>query len=236
MQMGEGRSEEQYASADVLRDETNYRMIANGWGTGWRSHDISWLGSSMIIHDYDGSRQSNGAPAGYPTVFCGRYSDVSQDCGLPAPLGSISELNTAVKWSHPDGNGTYNVAYDVWLGDAEAAGRFGLQSYFMVWLRDPPGEQPAGSPHTEDVEIAGIEGSWNIIAGTVNGLPIVNYVRAEGSDTHELAFDVMDFIADAQGRSLDMPGDDVLAVAIGFEIWEGPVTGLSLDDFCIDIQ
>ncbi|MBN2195332.1 MAG: hypothetical protein JW751_21115 [Polyangiaceae bacterium] len=127
------------------------------------------------------------------------------------------------------------MAYDVWLGSGNAMPR-GLQSYFMVWLRDPPGEQPAGSPHTQGVEIANVPGTWDIIAGQVNGLPIVNYGRAEGDDTHEIAFGIMDFIRDAQSKGLEFPGNDALAVAIGFEIWEGPVTNLSLDDFCLDIQ
>jgi hypothetical protein len=61
-------------------------------------------------------------------------------------------------------------------------------------------------------------------------------VGAEGDDAHQLAFNIMDFIKDAQQRSLQMPGSAVLAVAIGFEIWQGPVTNLKLDDFCLDIQ
>jgi hypothetical protein len=189
----------------------------------------------MTIHDYQGSRQSNGAPAGYPAVFCGRYSDTSRDCGLPHALSDITAVHAAAGWSHPEGNGTYNVAYDVWLGDGNAAFR-GLESYFMIWLRDPPFEQPAGSLNTQGVEVANVPGKWNIVAGQVNNLPIVNYVRAEGNDVHAIAFDIMDFIRDAEDRGFDLPGDDLLAVALGFEVWEGPVTNLRLDDFCLDIR
>ncbi len=234
--VGMGRTEEQYVGANVTRDEKNYRMITNGWGQNWDSHDISWLGTTLDIHDYEGDRQTNGAPAGYPSVFCGRYSDTSLPCGLPRPLADVQALNTAASWSHPNANGTYNVAYDVWFGNSGSA--FGLQSYFMVWLHDPENEGPAGSPVSEaqQISVTGAPGLWNIIAGTVNSLPIVNYVRAEGDDVHAIAFDIMDFIRDAQVRGLNFPGNDVLAIAIGFEIWKGPVTGLSLDDFCIDIQ
>ena len=232
---GSGRTEEQYMGADVQRDGKYYRMITNGWGQNWRAHDISWLGSTMTVHDYDGSRQSNGAPAGYPSVFCGRYSDTSQDCGLPRPISEVTAINTSAVWNHPAGDGTYNVAYDVWLGDGDAI-FMGLRSYFMVWLRDPPGEQPAGSLDSKNVKVAGVPGNWNIISGRVNGLPIVNYVRAEGNDAHAIAFDMMDFLRDARERGFELPGDDLLAVAIGFEIWEGPVTELALEDFCLDIQ
>lgn len=39
-----------------------------------------------------------------------------------------------------------------------------------------------------------------------------------------------------KARNLECPGDDVLAVAGGFEIWPGPVTGLELEDFRLDIR
>lgn len=234
---GSGSTTDQYFGADVTRDGRNYRMITNGWGANWQSHSISWQGTTLNIGNFQGSRQTNGAPAGYPSVFCGRYSDTSQACGLPTPLSSVTALNTAVNWSHPDGNGTYNVAYDVWLGNGSGGGfGGGLQSYFMVWLRDPPVESPAGSLREQGVTVPNAPGTWNIIDGMVNGLPIVNYVRAEGDDLHAFAFDIMDFIRDAQGRGLNFPGNDLLAIAIGFEIWQGPVTNLSLDDFCLDIR
>jgi Glycosyl hydrolase family 12 len=150
-------------------------------------------------------------------------------------LSSVTALNTAVSWSHVAGDGVYNVAYDVWLGDGNAAMR-GLQSYFMVWLKDPAGEGPAGSLIEEGITIPNAPGVWNIVAGEVNNLPIVNYVRAEGDELPAMAFNIMDFINDAKTRNLEFPGDDVLAVAIGFEIWTGPVTGLKLNDFCLDIQ
>jgi hypothetical protein len=231
---GQGSTQAQYLDADLQRDGQNYMMITNGWGMGWISHDLSWLGTALTVKSFEGNRQDNGAPAGYPTVFCGRYSDKkSQECGLPKARSTITTLNTATSWSHADGNGTYNVAYDVWMGNSAGGG---LESYFMVWLRDPPKEGPAGSLKTRQVTVANVPGQWNIIAGTVNGLPIVNYVRAEKDDVNAIAFDMMDFIRDAEERQLSFPGNDVLSVAIGFEIWQGPVTNLKLDDFCVDVQ
>lgn len=234
--MGEGASQEKFFGANVTRDGNNYRMITNGWGMGWRAHDLAWLGTSLHIKTYDGDRQDNGAPAGFPTVFCGRYSDVSLECGLPRAASAVTALNTVISWSHATGDGTYNVSYDVWFGNAQSGGRNSLQSYFMVWLKDPPVESPAGSLREEGVAIPNAPGAWNIIDGEVNGLPIVNYVRAEGDDLQFMAFDIMDFVRDARQRNLEFPGDDVLAVAVGFEIWSGPVTDLKLEDFCLDIQ
>jgi hypothetical protein len=67
-------------------------------------------------------------------------------------------------------------------------------------------------------------------------MPIVNYVRAEGQDTCEFEFNVMDFINDAKGRSvLNLPGDAVRAIAVGFEFWTGPFTDITSEDFYVKL-
>ena len=113
-----------------------------------------------------------------------------------------------------------------------------LQGYLMVWLRDPPGPQPAGRPHEnhQQVSVQGLPGLWNVWTGFVHGIPIINWVRAEGQDIYELEFDVMDLIRDAQNRGLEVPGTHINAVAVGFEIWEGPITNLESVDFYVDVN
>ena len=106
----------------------------------------------------------------------------------------------------------------------------------MVWLRDPPGQQPAGSAATAGVTIANVPGTWNIVKGTVNGLPIVNYVQPEGKDLGELEYDVLDFYNDAIKRNYSLPGAQIMAVAVGYEIWNGPVTNLVTEDFYVDVK
>jgi hypothetical protein len=64
----------------------------------------------------------------------------------------------------------------------------------------------------------------------------VNWVRAEGTDSYEIEFDVMDFVRDAATRGLSVPGNTVNAVAVGFEIWEGPITNLKSLDFYVDVN
>jgi hypothetical protein len=233
MMTGMGRSMEQYHTAEVGRSGTPYILITNGWGPGFESHTVSWNGTSFIVEAMQGSRGSSGQPASYPTVFCGRYSVMQvPSCGLPRPLSEITSLRTGWRWSANGNTGAYNAAYDIWLGTETG---FGM--YLMVWLRDPPGEQPAGSRTThQGVAVANVPGVWDIWSGTVNNRPIINWVRPEGMDSPELEFDVMDFIRDAQMRGLTITGTQVNAVAVGFEIWTGPVTNLESVDFYVDVN
>ena len=231
---GSGRSEEQFHTAEVSRSGVPFALITNGWGPGWGSHAISWEGTSFTVESTSGSSGMFGEPASFPTVFCGRYSvrDVP-DCGLPAAISSISSLRTGWRWSKNGNEGEYNASYDIWMGNGTQ-----LQGYYMVWLRDPPSYQPAGSLNMShrNVTVENLPGQWDIWNGMVNGLPITNWVRAEGNDSYEIEFDVMDLIRDAEARGVTVPGTHVNAVAVGFEIWEGPITNLQSVDFYVDVQ
>ncbi|WP_438004458.1 hypothetical protein WME89_37580 [Sorangium sp. So ce321] len=231
---GSGSSSERYETGLVSRDDTPYVLITNGWGPGFGSHTISWEGTSFTVESMSGTAGAMGQPASYPTVFCGRYSVMEvPDCGLPAPSASITSLRTGWRWAKNGNDGEYNAAYDIWMGNGTR-----LQGYLMVWLRDPPSYQPAGQPNAahQGVTVANVPGTWNIWNGMVNGLPIVNWVRAEGNDSYEIEFDVMDFVRDAETRGLSVPGNTVNAVAVGFEIWEGPITNLQSLDFYVDVN
>jgi Glycosyl hydrolase family 12 len=236
-QSGMGMSSEQYYTApDIKRNGQNYVLITNGWGPGFQSHTISWNGTAFTVDKMAGTAGSGGQPASYPTVFCGQYSVPQRgDCGLPRAISELTSLRTGWRWD-PNGNddGKYNAAYDIWVGDGT---RF--TGYLMVWLRDPPGFQPAGAPNPahQGVTVANVPGTWDIWDGSVNGRPIVNWVRREGTDIREIEFDVLDFARDAEMRGLTIQGSThIRAVAVGFEIWEGPVTGLKSLDFYVNVK
>jgi hypothetical protein len=234
MMMGMDRSSERYATAEVSRNGVPYILITNGWGPGFESHTVAWNGTSFIVEAMMGSRGSGGQPASYPSVFCGKYSVMQVPaCGLPKPIDQITSLKTGWRWAANGNTTAYNAAYDIWLGTETG---FGM--YLMVWLRDPPGEQPAGSPNAmhQGITVANVPGTWDIWNGTVNSRPIINWVRHEGTDSPEIEFDVMDFIRDAQTRGLTITGTQVNAVAVGFEIWQGPVTNLETKDFYVDVK
>lgn len=236
--VGMGTSMMRYQTvSDIKRNGQGYVLITNGWGPGFKSQTTSWNGTSFTVDQMEGTPGSNGQPATYPTVFCGAYSvmNATGDCGLPKAISEMTSLKTGWRWA-PNGNenGKYNAAYDIWVGDGTK-----FTGYLMVWLRDPPNYQPAGSPNAmyQGVTVANVEGKWDIWNGTVNSRPIVNWVRHEGSDSHEIEFDILDFVRDAEMRGLTIPGSThIRAVAVGFEIWEGPIAGLQSLDFYVNVK
>lgn len=234
---GSGQSSNRWQKSDVTRDGKNYYLMANGWGPGFESQSLAWEGTAFTVTELLGEQGDNYEPATYPTVFCGVYSDaVSKECGLPAELSTITSLRTGWSWkaAAAGSNEEYNAAYDIWLANGPA--RTDFSGFFMVWLREPVGQQPAGSHKESDVAVPNVPGVWDIWTGEVNGAPIINYVRAEGADTPSLEFDVLDFIHHAQEAGYEVPGTHVLSVAVGFEIWNGPVTDLRSQDFYVDVQ
>lgn len=232
---GSGSSEDRWKKADVTRDGVNYKLMANGWGPAFESQSISWNGTALTVGSMLGTEGKNYEPASYPTVFCGAYSDSqSKECGLPASIDSIQTLRTGWSW-RPNGNsGEFNAAYDIWLGTGTTMSTF--SGYLMVWFRDPPGQQPAGTRKATKVSVANVPGLWSLWVGEVNNHPIINWARAEGDDTWAMEFDVMDFVRDAQARNLTVPGTHILSVAVGFEIWNGPIENLQMLDFFVDVN
>jgi hypothetical protein len=232
---GAGTSQERYYKTDVTRNGQNYFLMANGWGPGFESQSISYSGTSFTVQQLNGSQGPNYEPASYPTVFCGVYSDSrSRECGLPASLDSITSLRTGWSWKANGNRGQYNAAYDIWLGTGTDRGSF--SGYLMVWYREPPGQQPAGRLTDTGVTVQNVPGTWNIWQGEVLGDPIINWVRAETQDTESMEFDILDFVRDARTRGLTVPGTTVLSVAVGFEIWNGPITNLQSLDFYVDVE
>ena len=235
LQSGSGTTSERYKKSDVKRDDLNYYFMANGWGPGFQSQTISWTGTSFSVDSMQGQQGSKYEPASYPTVFCGTYSDSqSGPCGLPKAIADIHSLRSGWSWSANGNLSPYNAAYDVWLSNT--ADIRGFSAYLMVWLREPSGAQPAGQRKFYDVGVNNAPGVWDVWVGVVQDHPCISYARKEGIDSPALEIDVMDFIRDARARKIDLPGSTVLGVAVGFEIWSGPIQNLQSNDFYVQVQ
>lgn len=234
-QTGSGMSSDRYQKADVKRNDLSYYFMANGWGPGFKSQSVSWNGTAFSVETLDGMQGPNYQPATYPTVFCGTYSDSkSGACGLPKAIDQITSLRTGWRWNANGNAGQYNAAYDIWLSTSDSIA--GHSAFLMVWLRDPPGQQPAGSKRAYSVSVANAPGVWDLWVGAVGGKPCISYTRSEGHDSPEAEFDAMDFLRDAQTRAINIPGTTILSVAVGFEIWNGPVTKLESSDFYVQVE
>lgn len=234
-QSGMGTSSDRYQKSPVTRNDVNYFFMANGWGPKFQSQTVSWNGTAFSVDAMEGSPGPKFEPATYPTVFCGVYSDSrSEACGLPKPISGINSLRTGWRWSANGNSGQYNAAYDIWLSSSDSI--TGHSAFLMVWLRDPAGQQPAGSRRAFSVSVTNAPGLWDLWVGTVNGKPCISYARADGRDSPEAEFDVMDFVRDAAARKIDLPGTTILSVAVGFEIWSGPITNLQSNDFYVQVE
>ena len=64
----------------------------------------------------------------------------------------------------------------------------------------------------------------------------ISYAREGGQDSPALEIDVMDFVRDARARQIQLPGITVLGVAVGFEIWSGPIDKLETNDFYVRVE
>lgn len=234
---GMNMSSDRWQKAAVVRDNVNYFFMANGWGPGFMSQTVKWNGTAFTVVSMTGKQGPNWEPASYPTMFYGAYSDsTSRESKLPRAITEITSLKTGWIWRPNGNNGQYNAAYDIWLGDESQKKTTERRTAFlMVWLRDPLGQQPAGSPVHRDVTVPNVPGQWTIWSGTIEGDPCISYVLGDNKDIFKLEFDVLDVIKDARARGVNVPGSHVLSVAVGFEIWNGPITNLISDDFYVTV-
>lgn len=232
---GTGRTSDRYYSADVVREGVNYTIMANGWGPKFQSQTISWNGTAFKVDAMQGTMGDNYEPASYPTVFCGQYSNSSSgECGLPAAVSSINTLKSGWITKTNDTAGQYNIAYDIWVGTGPSMASF--NGFLMVWLRDPAGQQPIGSKVKIGLTIPNVPGIWDLWAGYNGTRPCISYVRQEDKPSTQIDFDVMDFWRDMQGRGYLEDATHILSVAVGFEIWNGPITNLETTDFCVKVN
>jgi|GEM_PF-4651335 len=218
------------AHFDTTRNEQNYTFSANGWGPNWASHTLTYGGTTLSVDAYSGSEGPFGEPAGFPLIHCGSYSGVdSQACGLPALLDGLTEVDTGLRWSHAGSGTDYAILLDAWLGDG-----LDYASGLQIWLLDPTVVEPVGTVRANNVYVGDDPERWTVWSGTANSVPIVTFTRPVGEESSEVALDLLDFIDAATAYGLE--GDTLLGVAAGAEIFNGPITDLAIEDFCVEPQ
>lgn len=162
------------------------------------------------------NKPTNGAPAGYPSIFKGcHWGNCTINSGMPVRVSALSSAITSWSTTQP-GSGTYNAAYDIWFNKQPTTGGQPNGAELMIWLNSRGGVQPAGSK-VASVSINGA--TWNVWKGKgSSGWNIISYVRATGT-TSVSNFNLLAFIKDAVSRGSIQTAWYLIDVEAGFEPW-----------------
>jgi hypothetical protein len=249
---GQGSISDQFGLAHVGCNGKDYIVQNNDWGVSSASETINYGPGTKMNVTVQGGTGANGAPASYPSIYTGFWSNnatrTTANSGLPRAVSAItsaaagSAIKTSWTWAANGATGSYNAAYDVWFSTTSAGDPGAVPSggFLMVWYHKPTANQPVGTS-IGSATIASIPGkTWSVWYGTnsSNGKPVVSYVAQ--SDITSLSYSLGDFIADAVtrncvGTTKCLSSSWYLTnVYAGFEIWSGGV-GLATTDFAVTV-
>ena len=157
-------------------------------------------------------------PAGYPSIYRGCvYGYCTGGSPFPRRVDQLGTVTSSWSTSAPtDPASTYNTAYDLWFDpNPNQTGR-NTGAELMVWL-NTTGVQPIGAK-TRTATIAGA--SWDVWQGTLDGLPVVSYVRTVPTRSVS-SLPLHSFVADATTNGVVQPAWYLTSVQAGFEPWTG---------------
>lgn len=217
---------DQFGSAVVAG---NYIVQNNRWNNnvpGRQCIAVKDNGPGFAITTQTGSAPTNGAPVSYPSIYIGcHYGNCSPGNKLPIKVESIMAAKTSINLKYVEG-AIFDAAYDIWLDPNPK--RTGVnQQEIMIWLNKQGKIQPVsytGQP-VDNVSIAGQ--NWQVWLGFNGQNDVISYVASSAIPT--MAFNVLDFIADAAKRS-KIGGFYLTSIQAGFEPWQGG-QGLAIEHF-----
>lgn len=243
---GPGSRDLDFQRVKVKAGGKSYIIQNNNWGNpDGTDQTIEYRDNSFTIVQATGAGPGAGVPASFPSIYIGANGDTqgglfstSSDDNLPKQISTIQSIQTKFKYNRAGGN--YNAAYDVWFSASPPNAPYedAISGFVMVWLYDPPQNQPIGSPLPEQANIAGR--NWQVWVGQRGGsrananAPVVSYVATQ--TLMEMQFDLLDFIKDATKHGIQ-PSWYLTDVFAGFEIWDGNGTqGLAVEEFTAVVQ
>lgn len=212
-----------YASTTV--ENGRYIVQNNVWGAD-TAQCIEVNGTSFTVTTAEHNKATNGAPAGYPSIYTGcHYENCTVDSGLPLQVDDMDSVRSSWSTSAPQ-NGTFNVAYDLWFDpNPNQAGQNAGE--LMIWIDHQGPIQPIGSP-VGTVSLAGA--TWEVWTGNI-GWNVISYVRTQQTSAVQ-NLDLTAFSRDAVRRG-SIGGDWYLtSVQAGFEPWQGG-QGLATNSFSV---
>ena len=217
---------EQYGTTTI---QDRYVVQNNRWGAG-TTQCISTTATGFRITQSDHNNPTNGAPAGYPSVYYGwHYGNASPGTILPLPVSdpAVAAMTTSVGYTFVSG-ATYNAAYDIWLDPTPRTNGQNTGAEIMIWANRQGPIQPVGS-RVGTVTLLGA--TWEVWFGNI-GWNVVSYVRS--SPATSLSFPVTTFLDDAIARGYAQRSWYLTSIQAGFEPWVGGA-GLAVNDFSVAV-
>jgi hypothetical protein len=234
----------QYQSGVIPVDNSDKTyMIHTNWWHAYDGQTVAYDGLAFKVRNPKNVDvgPTDGAPAGYPSIYIGSYSGkTSAESNLPILVSDIDSAPTVFKTNGTEGGlANKNAAYDVWFtadGEPLPATQYSPElggAYLMIWTFDPPDRQPRGTNDHPGHTVDGVDGSWDVWVHNTNP-PCISYVRTDPVD--DLEFDLNHFIRDSVENGYGITDEMYLSVIFaGFEIWGGG-HGLTVNRFCADVN
>jgi hypothetical protein len=228
----------------------SYIIQNNNWGNPTGSDQLlTYRDNSFTVTTSTGSGSQ--APASFPSIYIGASGQVAggtfstrSDDHLPKQISAITSANSTFR--HTGTSGALNATYDIWFSDVVPSTTSeyddALDGFIMLWLYDPPNQQPIGSPGPtvtiggqQWVVWTGPRGAGGNCQGTPCSAnrPVVSYVAT--SPRTSFSGDLKPFFTDAATRGI--PANWYLTdVFAGFECWSGPdCVGKQVQEFTATI-
>jgi hypothetical protein len=189
---------------------------------------------TVVNSSVDGA--TNGAPAGYPSIYEGCHWGKCSSGGLTATPIKVSDLTpgkVTTSWStiQPGGGNIYDVTYDIWFNRTPATSGQPNCTELMIWLNHAGGVEPIGSQMASNVSIGGL--SYNIWEGPQPWGDTVTYEMTTGI-TSVSGLDVGTLAQDAVRRGYLPESCYLIDVEAGFELWRGGA-GLATTSFSVSM-
>jgi hypothetical protein len=215
---------DQYGS--TTSPDGRYIVQNNRWGST-TEQCVTVTNGGFTLSTSNANVPTNGAPAGYPSIYWGCHYGNCTPGFSPIQLSSaaFAGVSTSVSMTYPAG-GQWNAAYDIWLDPTPRTTGQNTGAEIMVWLEHRGLPQPVGS-RIGTVSLAG--GTWDVWFGNI-GWNVVSYVRTSG--TGSLSFPVSTFTNDAIARGYASRSWYLTSIQAGFEPWTGGA-GLAVTAFSV---
>jgi hypothetical protein len=215
---------EQYGSA--TSPDGRYIVQNNRWGST-TEQCVTITSGGFTLTRSAADVPTNGAPAGYPSIYWGCHYGNCTPGFAPIQLSSaaFAGVGTSVSMTYPS-SGQWNAAYDIWLDPTPRTNGQNTGAEIMVWLNHRGLPQPVGS-RVATVSLAG--GTWDVWFGNI-GWNVVSYVRT--SATGSISFPVSTFTNDAISRGYASRSWYLTSIQAGFEPWTGGA-GLAVTAFSV---